>query len=281
MLTLAHPGGPLLPHDLAGAWNFDPLVLATVVAAGVLYHRGGSGVEPSPAPWFWVGLAIAVGAVVSPVDALGTVLASGHMVQHLVLMVIAAPLLAWGRAGERIFRGLGTSVRRRIGAARRRNRLTPARTRTLSAPIALASLHVVAVWIWHARALYDAALRSDVLHHLEHAAFLMSALWFWSSVVRALSSRHGLTPAVALPAVFVVMMANVLLAALMTFSTSPWYESYTSTAEMWGMTPLADQQLAGVLMWVPPTILYLGSVVALVFAATQDGRTVVGSRLRS
>jgi cytochrome c oxidase assembly factor CtaG len=125
-------------------------------------------------------------------------------------------------------------------------------------------LHALAIWLWHAPALYQATLSSEVIHTLQHVSFLGTALLFWWALLQGREGRVGRPAAVIY--LFTTALHTSLLGALLTFSTRLWYPLYQSTTMPWGLTPIEDQQLAGVIMWVPAGVAYL--VAALWLAST-------------
>ncbi len=258
MGIVAHTGAPLRPHDLWTAWELQPVLVAGIVLVAWLYRRGAAG-RPHDRRRLacGVGLAVAGLAVLSPLDAMSGALASAHMVQHLLLILVAGPLLAVSRPLESMWRGVPVAGRRWVGRRRRAAGLTPAVVRRVPLPGAVWLAHVAAVWGWHAAGPYEAALRFDVVHAAEHGSFLVTAALFWWVVVEVLDRGA------AVLYVFTAALASTVLAALLTFATAPWYPAYSATAPAWGLSPLADQQLAGVLMWVPGGLGYAGAALAL------------------
>lgn len=260
---LAHAGQPVQPHDVWGAWNLDPLLIAGIAGAGFLYRLGSSRTERPPPRWrqrsFVFGLVVVAVAVISPIDALGESLASAHMVQHLLLMLVAAPLLVLGLPTETIIRGASYPTRKKLGRARRRARLTPARIRGMSHPVVIWLLFAGVLWFWHLPGPYVAALENEIVHIIEHTTFLAAAFALWRMVLVA----HDRSGGFAFLAVFTAGFQSTILAALLTFTTSPWYPPYAKTAPAFGMSALEDQQLAGVIMWVPGGLLYLTVGLAL------------------
>jgi putative membrane protein len=262
MLILAHVGESLAPHDVLGAWNFNPLIVAAVVGTWWLYRRGARGlgrVDASQQSMFGLGLTFVAVAMLSPLDAMGGVLASAHMVQHLLLMMVAAPLIALGRPGEILVLGIPRGGRKRLGRLRRTLRLTPSLTRRIAHPGLVWFAFAGVFWVWHFPVLYEAALTSDLVHALEHLSFLAVAVPFWAMVLRAPARMRGL----AVLAIFAAALQGTVLAALLTFSRSSWYPFYQATVPAWGLTPLEDQQLAGVIMWVAGGLLYLAAGLTL------------------
>jgi putative membrane protein len=265
--VLAHPGQPPMPHDLWGAWNLDPVLLLGFVAVVWAYRRGQTGgprrdIDTWRARCFAVALAALGVALLSPLDALSSALASAHMVQHLLLVVVAAPLLALSAPSSTILRGSPLAVRRASGRWRRRLRLTPRNLRTLGHPAAVWLLHVAVLWFWHAAVPYDAALASEPLHILEHASFLVTAVLFWRVVIGARGAGR-VSNGLGVLLVFAMAMQSVFLSVLLTFARTPWYSGYAGTTTLWGLEPLSDQQLAGVIMWIPAGGIYLAVALAL------------------
>ncbi len=271
--ALAHAGAPPQPHDLWTTWSWAaavPLALAALVyARGVraLWRRAGPGrgVRPWQAGAYAAGLIILVVALVSPLDALGSALFSAHMVQHLLLIVVAAPLLVLGRPLVPLIWALPPPVPRRLGGWWQQTAAARAGWRLLTwLPVAW-TLHAAALWVWHLPSLYQAALVDERIHVAEHAAFLGTALLFWWAVVYP-RRRGTLAYGVSAVAVFTMAMQGSLLGALMTFAPTPWYPAYAASAAAWGLTPLTDQQLAGLIMWVPAGLAYLAATLALLAA---------------
>jgi putative membrane protein len=204
-------------------------------------------------------------ALLSPLDALSSALASTHMVQHMLLVLVAAPLLALSAPSSTILRGSPLAVRRANGRWRRRLRLTHGNLRPLRHPVAAWLLHVGVLWFWHAAVPYDAALDSAPLHILEHASFLATAVLFWHAVIGPRSPER-VSKGLGVLLVFAMAMQSVVLSLLLTFARTPWYSGYAQTTAPWGLEPLADQQLAGVIMWIPAGAVYLLTALALLVA---------------
>jgi putative membrane protein len=268
--TIAHAGPPPAPHDLWGAWNLDPVLVAGFVLGAWAYRRGQPGgprreVDAWRARCF-TGALLALGvALISPLDALSTALASAHMVQHMLLVLVAAPLLALSAPWSTLLRGSPLGVRRAVGRWRRRLGLRRASLRALRHPATAWLLHVGTLWFWHAAVPYDAALGNQFLHVLEHASFFGTALLFWRVVIGTRSSERVPNGLGAL-LIFAMAMQSVLLSVLLTFARAPWYAGYATTTTPWGLAPLADQQLAGVIMWIPAGLVYLVAALTLMVA---------------
>lgn len=271
MALLAHQEQGLMPHELWVAWNTDPILVLAIGTAVALFLRGWQRDAVCPRGWRHpagaAGLAAVAFALLSPLDALGSTLASAHMLQHIILILVAAPLLAAGKALATMSHGLPSAFR---GGARQALWSSGAGSavRMLRRPGTAWALHVSALWLWHSAALYEAALGSHWLHGLEHVSFFATALLFWSVVLRP-APGPGTLPGLALLLVFAMALQGVLLSALLTFSPTPWYESYGERARAWGLDPLLDQQLAGVMMWVPGGLIHVGIALLLVTAGMR------------
>ena len=267
---LAHPGQPPAPHDLWGAWNLDPVLLGGLLLAAWAFWRGQTSGPRRPVDSWrarcFSGALVALGlALLSPLDALSGSLASAHMVQHLLLLLVAAPLLALSAPSSAILRGSPLALRRASGRWRRRLGLTHGNLGVLRHPAAVWLLSVGVVWFWHAAAPYDATLDNRLLHVLEHASFLVTAVLFWQVVVGVRGGAR-VSGGLGVLLVFAMAMQSVFLSVLLTFARTPWYSGYAATTAPWGLDPLTDQRLAGVIMWIPAGGIYL--VVALALLVT-------------
>ena len=262
------------------AWAYEPWVFACLAIAAALYALGawklwhkagvGRGLTLGDAAAFVAGCFTLFVALVSPLDALGGKLFSAHMVQHELLMIVAAPLFVLSRPLETWTWGLPSAWR--SGAARIA-RWSPlqATWSALTAPISAWTIHAAALWIWHVPVFFDATLVSESVHVWQHASFLGSALLFWWATLGRTGERN---PALAIALLFATMLHTGVLGALLTFCPSPWYREYGDTAAF-GLEPLEDQQLGGLIMWVPGGIAYLAAGLAIVFrhylSAALDG----------
>lgn len=261
--ALAHGG------NAHGWWSFDPWVWMPLLLCAVLYLRGlrrlragapdRAATRPAAVLCFCGGMAAAFLALIWPLDALGERSFAAHMAQHMMLIAVAAPLLALARPGVVLAGGLPSSWRR----LNRRLALLHAAAPVLARPGAAFALHGVLVWIWHAPLLFELALRLRWVHVLEHACFLGSALLFWHALQRC-GRRGGEGYGAAALWTLGTLMHTGLLGALLTFAPRALYGYYGGIHEPL-LPPLEDQQLAGLLMWVPGGICYL--IAGLGYAA--------------
>jgi cytochrome c oxidase assembly factor CtaG len=211
-----------------------------------------------------VGLLAVAAALVSPLDAAADHLLSAHMAQHLLLVVVAAPLLIVGSpvlAMSRVVPDGWRRVTRRwgrwgsVGVARR----------TLTNPVASLFLVTAVLWAWHVPSLYEAAVENPFLHLVEHAAFLGTALLFWWVALQPSGPRR-LSRGADVLYVLAGALQSGALGALLAFASSPIYPLYVYRTAVWGASPVTDQQLAGLLMWVPSFVVYLMAAGALFVA---------------
>ncbi len=252
------------------SWPFDPWILTVLLLAAGVYLRGWLVLRRrDPGRWhggrpaaFLGGLATIYLALASPVEPFAGLLLQVHMVQHLLLMMAAPPLL-WLGAAVPLAAGLA--------AARAHLRDSPLAVRAalrrlfgrLTHPLSVLVLFVATTWVWHAPPVYDLALRSNGWHYLQHACFLGSALVFWYSIVRPYPARPRWSPWLLLPCLFLADLSNTALAALLTFSDRVLYPYYSEVPRLAGLSALDDQSAAGVVMWVPGSAAFLLPLFAI------------------
>jgi cytochrome c oxidase assembly factor CtaG len=270
VLTLVESAELVTPATVWSAWSFESTVLVPLAVVGIAYGRavvgarregGRRAIRPSMVACFAAGWLALAAALVSPVDRLGETLFAAHMVQHLLLILVAAPLLVVG-APPSIWLWMFRARRRRvIGAWLARSRGFRAIERTVANPGFVMVAHVAALWFWHFPRPYRAALEHPALHAAEHLSFVGTAMLFWWMVLKPMGRRSlGFGPSIL--AVGVVLCAGGALGALLMFS-SPWYSVHAAGEAAWGITALEDQQLAGLLMWIPAGAVYVGAAAAL------------------
>ncbi|HEY2600425.1 MAG TPA: cytochrome c oxidase assembly protein [Thermoleophilaceae bacterium] len=223
-----------------------------VVAPG---HRAGLGWR---AVAFWSGLVTLVLALDSVIDDEADRLFWVHMVQHALLMMVAAPLLVLAAPWIPIWKGLPLSTRRGLGAAYMRSpgwRAARAVGRRLAAPVAVWVLFSLDLAVWHVPVLYGATLRHQWIHDLEHVSFLVLAVLFWAQVIESPPLKARLPEAWRVA--YVTLEATVcwVLAMVLAFAPSPLYSGYSELGSRpGGLSALADQQLAAGIMWGPGSI---------------------------
>jgi putative membrane protein len=237
--SIAYCGTPPVPGALIGRFNLDPILIASLISIALI-HAG----------WRWrsaqsvgvplAGWAIATAALISPLCALSVALFSARVGQHMILLLLAAPLVAMALPG----RGRG---------------LWPA-----------AVVFMILLWFWHMPGPYDATLRSTQLYWAMHLSLFGAGVWLWHTLIR---HRDRDTPSV-LAAGTATSMQMGLLGAVLTLGGHPWFSVHYFSTQAWGLSPLADQQLGGVPMWVPGGVLFLWVAMRslLVMWRSMEGR---------
>jgi putative membrane protein len=227
---------------------------------GMIWRRAGlgRGIRRWQAICFAAGWLTLFGALCSPLHWLGEHLFTAHMIEHELLMAIGAPLLALSRPLGAFMRALPKSFQRALtmGAQAR-----PFHTiwRVVMDPTVATLLHGIALWVWHAPLFFDATVTNELLHRLQHVSFLLSALIFWWALFRRARQDQG---ACAMH-VFATMLHMSLLGALIALSPQLLYRAQTAFAPEFGLTPMEDQQLAGLVMWVPAGTIYASVALAM------------------
>jgi putative membrane protein len=274
-------GDLALLHAVTVFGDAGPWLLAPLAAAAILYVIGvarlwrsagvGRGIRQAQALRFALGWLVLVAAVASPLDEFADRLFAAHMVQHELLMTVAAPLFVLGRPLEAWAWALPAPVLRTLAAAARARPLARA-WRELTEPLAAWSIQALALWLWHAPVLFDASLAHEGVHIAQHACFLGAALLLWWSVLGRGTRRPD---GASVASLFTTMIHSGALGALLTFAPHPWY-AYEGA---YGLSALEDQQLGGLVMWVPGGIAYLVAGLAIV-AAWVAGERAAPARLR-
>lgn len=277
---LAHQ--PVAPEGVWSAWGGQPAVVVALVAAALAYAWGLRAARHRVAlqpvlqrrqrAAIGAGIVLVV-ALASPLDAAAASVFWAHMVQHLLLSAIAAPLLVLAAPIRTVRLGLAAPGRQVLDQLRVPVAGDGALRRWA---IVLATLGALAALsVWHVPALYDAALESELVHAVEHATILGTGIAFWWAVI-ASARRHQVLPAVA--ALAVACIHGGALGALLALSSRPWYPVHAERAGAWGVDPVVDQQAAGAIMWVPSAAVYLAAmaVILLRWFAHVDRRDRAG-----
>ena len=190
--------------------------------------------------------------LLSPLHEIGERLFSAHMIEHEILMAVAAPIIVLARPALPILWGIPRFARRAIGITSRRI-ADSLLFRAIARPSSATILHGAAIWLWHAPALFGAGLASEGMHWLQHASFFFTALLFWWSMLVQSPDEHN--QGTAIGHLFATAMHTGLLGALLTFSTRLWYPPALGAVD-WGLNAIEDQQLAGLVMWIPGAASY-------------------------
>jgi putative membrane protein len=236
-------------------WEWDTIVLVPLAISLLLYSTGllrlwaragvGRGVSLTQAGCFAAGWLTLVGALVSPLHEYGEHLFLAHMIEHELLMAVAAPFLALSRPIGTFLHAIPRGGRLMLIGW---STVTPVRQSWawLTRPLTATILHGIAIWIWHVPALLDATVQNELMHRLQHVSFLVTALFFWWAIIRRPVRDYG----IGAMHVFATMVHTGLLGALLTLAPRVFYPVQTADAQLFGLTPLEDQQLAGLFMCV-------------------------------
>lgn len=261
----AHGGGA---GDLWHHWAWQDLPLLILI--GGLYTMGllslwkkagtGTGISQRQATAFGVGWIALFIALVSPLDFLSEELFSAHMAQHLLFMLVAAPLFVVGRFSLALMWAFSARWTSKIWKGWRHA------WKFLMRPGTACLLHVAVIWFWHMPQPYEVSLRNEWLHFLEHISFFLTAFLFWQvfadltdNLRAGGSAKFGL----GIFYVFAVMLASGFLGVLITFSPYVWYPIHIHESSIYGLTALEDQQLAGTIMWVPAGVIYAAAAIGV------------------
>lgn len=267
-------GGGALQVNLWLEWEWRPEIVLVLLFLGITYGLGWwrlrrRGYRGLAGGWrlaaYASGLVVLVLALLSPIDALQSLLFTFHMIQHELLMMVAAPLLWLGSPFPIALWGMPAGLRRAIGHLLARPALFRRVFRRLSMPWVAWVLYVGTLWFWHAPAAYDAALRNAFIHDVEHISFFVTALLFWWHVIGAAPQIHGgLGYGMRIGYVLAALAQNELLAVGISLSRQPLYPYYTTVPRIWGLSVLEDQMLAGAIMWIPGGMMYALTAVILI-----------------
>lgn len=254
--ALAHAPGP----------SADTLVasLAAVLAVALVFYtvgwrrlraaHGASAVARRRALYFFLGIGVLIAALLPPLDTLAERSFALHMIQHQLLMLAAAPLLVLARPLAPYLHALPPAARR--PCARWLHRGWLARLAAgLTGPLVAWSIYAGALWLWHAPLAFNAALADSGIHVVQHASFFIAAVIYWWSVLPGRAEAAG----VGVLSLFGTILHGNVLGALLTFAPVNFY-AYRGIA---GLSALEDQQLGGLIMWIPAGAVYLGAGLAL------------------
>lgn len=263
-------------------WPLEPGVLLGVAVAAILFLAGSGRQVPhrrdaSVRTWrevaFWAGLASLLLALNSPLEYLARQLFWAHMVQHLVLITVSAPLLALAAPALPMWRGMPRALRRPLArVAVRHPALSPARAlvRQLGRPLPAWVLATANLWLWHWTPLYDLTLRNHLVHHLEHALFLGTGALLWMQVIDQSPFKGSLSRIQRTAYLFATTIQSWVLAGVLAFSPFAFYAYAQLPARPGGLTALGDQQVGAGMMWVPGSVSYSIAIIALLLLWLRD-----------
>jgi cytochrome c oxidase assembly factor CtaG len=253
------------------SWPFEPWLLATLALTALVYVRGWRSLRHRAAVrWhggqlaaFLGGLAVVFLALASPIEPFARLWLQAHMVQHMLLMMAVPPLVWLGAPLLPMLRGLPAEIRRYWAGPLLRSGPLREAFRRMTHPAASLPLFVASTWLWHIPTVYEAALRRTSLHSLQHLCFLVTGLLFWYPVVRPYPGRPRWSLWLLFPYLILADVSNTVLSALLTFSDRVLYPHYEAMPRIAGLSALDDQSAAGVIMWVPGSLVFLVPLFAI------------------
>jgi putative membrane protein len=256
----APPAGPI-------GWTLDPSVTVPLALTLAIYVTGLIRLHARRSPFkgttlFLMGWLVLALALVSPLHEAGERSFAIHMIEHELIMLVAALLIPLSQPLGVMLWAFPRRVRHSLGAG-------GFQLRRLASPGTATALQAIALWAWHAPPLFNRALGHPAWHVAQHASFLITGLLFWWAMLR--------TPnrALATMCLFLTSIVGGALGALMALSTSPWYPQYAAMKMMpFGLTPPEDQALAGLIMWVPGGLVHAGAAILLLrkYLSSETGQ---------
>lgn len=247
-------------HLLISDWHWHPSVLLGCAELLIGYALALRFHFTSAVLWYVAGILVLLVALLSPLHTLGdTYLFSAHMLQHLLLLLVVPPLLLWGLPAALVRSWLDVALVHRL-------------EQVLGKPVVAWVLSIGTMFVWHLPTLYEAALRHESLHIIEHLSFLVTATIFWWPIIAPAKERR-LQPLVAVVYLFTAMLASSVLGIILTFAAPGLYPAYLHPYDQldilpllrtqWGLTPAVDQQLGGLLMWVAGGLVYFCAAMGM------------------
>lgn len=231
-------GSPPAPGTLLTHWNLDPILIGALVCIAAAYRVGAgrSRLSPGEQAAFLAGWGLTGLALVSPLCPLSVALFSARVGQHMLIALVGAPLVVLGKPG----RAFGALIGK------------PARDESALGPVASGLVFALALWVWHSPVPYAATFASDTVYWTMHITLFASALILWEALL-----ADGRDALVALGVGIGTSIQMGFLGAILTFAGHPFFADHLLTASTWGYSPLEDQQLGGVLMWVPGCAIFV------------------------
>lgn len=263
---------------VVGGWTTDLSVTAPLLVSLLVYALGvsrlwrkagrGRGTPVWQVLCFALGWLLMAAALVTPLHDLSRRLFAAHMIEHELVMTLAAPLLVLARPLGPMLWGFPQRWRPQVARAAKGFAFVLGWD-ILTLPLVAAAFHAAAIWLWHIPVLFELALRVEWVHWAQHTSFLVSALFFWWTVLDG--AERGRIAVGSIFLLFATALHTAFLGVLISLAPRPVYPTQSGAAEAWGLTPLSDQQFAGLVMWVPGGMVYAAAALAL--AALWIGRS--------
>lgn len=287
---LAHASRSVSHQSWWLAWNFDPFIITSLLLLTGLYAYGLrqiSCLASRPAivsklrrSAFFCGMVALAVALLSPLDTISDDLSWVHMLQHMTLTTVASPMVMSGLPGLVTLWAMPLRWRKRWGKLWSGPGPWPLAYlhRALWNPALVWLLYALALWLWHVPVFYEAALKNQLVHDLEHLTFFVASCAYWRLLLDSRRNRM-LTPGVALVYLFTTSIHSMFLGVFMTLAPQPWYAYYHGRTSHWGLTALEDQQLAGAIMWMPAGMAFTLTGITAIFnlLTLEDTRPVIPS----
>ena len=261
--------------DFLSAWDLSVYVMVILLALLSIYAIGGFRLGRRSRSrrgtgfrdiYYLIGIGAVFVALSSPIDVYSGDLFFIHMIQHLLLVMIAAPFILLSSPVANILWSCPLRLRHYLGGFMNRTGIFRQVLRGATIPIIAWFMYVVTFWVWHSPGFYNAALSSDGLHVIEHAMMFGSGIVFWWPVIGPAPLKSHMPHPLKFLYLFLALFQNIILAAILTFAEWPVYSYYQVVPNHWGIGGEWDQQLAGVLMWIPGTMMYFVAISIIFFA---------------
>jgi len=276
--TLRTPGHNELTGPFWTAWPIEPMLLIGLTTVACLYWlgwcrlarmAGGSAVSTRRAMAFLSGIIAVALALLSPIAVYSERLFFMHMIQHLLLLLVAPSLLLLGKPLVPSLWGLPAPWRMAVGRVLVPGRPLARLGHLMTTPLVAAAAFVTTIAVWHMPVFYDAAQGRSVTHDLEHLMFFGTALLYWWPVIHPAGGQRRLSYALALPYLLPPFLESMLIGVLLTFAERPLYRTYAEMTMPWDFTVVTDQQLGGLIMWIPGGMFFLIPLIGLLMALLQ------------
>jgi putative membrane protein len=260
----------------AFGWSTDPALIVPLAAFAGLYAVGlnrlwaragvGRGVRPGGVALFAAGWLALVIALASPLHAASRSVFTAHMIEHSLVIMVGAPLLVMGRPLPVLIWALPKGWRAVLGFLGR-SRAVGSAWAAATSPFWATALHGMAIWVWHVPGFFEGALTREWAHWLQHLSFLGTAILFWWAVLACLERQRAGS---ALASLFITALHTSLLGALLVFAGHPLYPVQLVDSGRWGLDALEDQELAGLVMWVPGGLVYAVAALLVLSACIRS-----------
>lgn len=248
------------------SWNWDPFLIISLLIVSAAYLKGFANIyrrkslSSKELIFFSISILVLIIALMSPLDKWSDELQAWHMIQHMLIMMIAAPFFVLAVPLFVFLWSLPLKIRHRLTPLYRWLYGHKSGWYFLWQPALLWSVFAFTLWVWHLPRLYEAALYSSWIHDLQHISFFIAACLFWRLLLDPIH-RFKMGRAIGILYLFATTLHATLLGVFMTLSPKIWYGFYSDKTNLWGLSALEDQQLAGLIMWMPACMVYVAVTV--------------------